>query len=132
MTRLHALRAGAARTAATATIIRAAAGDNTVALVRLQLLYTRADRPVRHVTAYDARFRPVMLDGDAVAAIDFVVRDARPDIDWTRDHDLHLDTGMLRRSPGADDRGYIPEDDHSFGGADPVFLPQATEPRSAA
>lgn len=129
MTRLNTLRTGSARTTSAAATIRAAADDDTVALVRLQLLYSRNDRPFRHVTAYDKRFRKVGLDADAISAIDFLVRDSRPDIDWSRDHDLHLDTGMLRRSPAVDDRGYIPEDDQSFGGTDPVF---AVPPRSTA
>jgi hypothetical protein len=138
MSRLRTLQAGSARTAALAAMIRAAAGDDTVTAVRLKLLYTRHDSPVRHVVAYDATHWEVPLTPDAIAAIDFLLRDGRDDIDWRVDHDWHVDTGILRRSPGLNDRGYVPHDDGTLGGTDPVFLaadagqPAAEVPRAAA
>jgi len=140
VSRLHTLRAGSARTAELAAAIRAAADDPSIAVVRLKLLYTRNDRPYRAVIAYDADCWQLGLPRDAAEIIDMLVRGRRPDIDWVFDHDWHLDTGLLRRSPGVTDNGYIPQDDKCFGGTDPVFLitdarttsPAATAPRSAA
>lgn len=138
MSRLRTLHAGTARTAALAAAIRAAADDPSIAVVRLQLKYTRNDRPYRAVIAYDAEFWQLGLDRDAAEIIDLLVRGRRPDIDWVVDHDWHLDTGVLRRSPGVADDGYIPPDDKTFGGGSPVFLidtapaPVADAPRNAA
>jgi len=120
--RIQTLRAGSARTATIAAAIRAAADDPGIAVVRLQLLYTRHDRPYRHVVAYDAQFQWHGLTRDAIEAIDLLIRSMRPDIDWRQDHDWHLDTGMLRHSPDIAHLGSIPEDDRTFGGTAPVFL----------
>lgn len=35
--------------------------------------------------------------------------------DWRRAHDFHIPTGGLYRTPEPFQRGYIPEDDQSFG-----------------
>jgi len=120
--RIQTLRAGSARTATIAAAIRAAADDPGIAVVRLQLLYTRHDRPYRHVVAYDAQFQWHGLTRDAIEAIDLLIRSMRPDIDWRQDHDWHLDTGMLRHSPDIAHLGSIPETDRTFGGTAPVFL----------
>lgn len=127
MSRITTLRAGTARVATMAAAIRAAADNTTIALVRLQQQWTRHDKPVRNVVAYDTGFRRVHLDPDAIEAIDQLLRGGRPDIAWVTNHDYHLDTGMLRRSPLPEETGYVPEDDRSFGGADPVFLPTAAD-----
>lgn len=137
MSRINTLRAGTARTAQIAAAIRAAADDQRIAAVRLQLLYTRGDRPYRHVVAYDATYQPIGLDRDAIEAIDLLIRGCRPDIDWHFNHDWHLDTGTLRRSPLAGEPGGIPEDDRTFGGTAPAFLVDAapapaTAPGAAA
>jgi len=120
--RIQTLRAGSARTATIAAAIRAAADDPDIAVVRLQLLYTPHHRPYRHVVAYDAQFQWHGLTRDAIEAIDLLIRSMRPDIDWRQDHDWHLDTGILRRSPDIAHLGSIPESDRTFGGSDPVFL----------
>lgn len=125
MSRINTLRAGTARTAMLAAAIRAAADNPTIAVVRIQLKYTRYDRPYHAITAYDAKYRSLDLDLDAVHAIDLLIRGGRPDIDWRFDHDWHLDTGILRRSPDVGDLGIIPADDHTFGGSPPVFLVDA-------
>lgn len=132
MNRIQTLRAGSARTATLARAIRAAAGDPGIAVVRLQLLYTRHDRPYRHVVAYDAAFQRVGLTRDAIEAIDLLIRSIRPDIDWRQDHDWHLDTGILRHSPDIAHIGAIPEDDKAFGGTAPVFLVDAVPAAKAA
>lgn len=125
MSRIQTLRAGTARTAQLAAAIRAAADQPTITVVRLQLKYTRYDRPYRDVAVFNAKFWQLGLDRDAVDIIDLLIRGGRPDIDWRHDHDWHLDTGMLRRSPGVTDNGYIPEEDRMFGGTAPVFLVDA-------
>lgn len=122
MNRIKTLRAGSARTATLAAAIRAAADDPDIAVVRLQLLYTRHHRPYRHVVAYDADFQWHGLTRDAIEAIDLLIRSMRQDIDWRFDHDWHLDTGILRRSPDIAHLGNIPESDRTFGGTAPVFL----------
>lgn len=138
MNRIEILRAGTARTARLAAAIRAAADDPSIVMVRLQQQWTRYDRPYRHVVAYNARFQEVGLDQDAIEAIDALIRGNRPDIDWWKDHDWHLDTGRLRRSPLVGERGGIPQEDRTFGGSDPLFLidaapaPGADTPRTAA
>jgi hypothetical protein len=119
----RAMRSGQPRIAALAAAIRAAADNPTIALVRLQQQWTRHNKPVRNIVAYNAAFARVHLDQDAINAIDDLLRASRPDIAWMTDHDWHLDTGMLRRSPLPEEHGFVPEDDRSFGGADPVFLP---------
>lgn len=130
MNRIQTLRAGTARTARIAAAIRAAADDPSITVVRLQLRYTRYDRPYRAVVAYDAQFRSLDLTQDAADAIDQLIRGIRSDIDWRQDHDWHLDTGMLRRSPDIAHLGSIPEHDRTFGGGAPVFLIDAA-PASA-
>lgn len=122
MSRINTLRAGSARTAQLAAAIRAAADDPTIVVVRLQLLYTRYDRPYRHVVAYNAKYQSIGLDPDAITAIDLLIRGGRPNIDWRQDHDWHLDTGILRRTPRLGELGGIPQDDQTFGGTEPVFL----------
>lgn len=123
MSRINTLRAGSARTAQLAAAIRAAADDPSIAVVRLQQKWTaRGDRPYRAIVAYHADYTWYNLGQDAVDVIDMLIRGARPDIDWWKDHDWHLDTGMLRRSPLVGELGGIPENDRTFGGGDPVFL----------
>lgn len=123
MSRLRTLQAGTARTAQIAAAIRAAADNPSIVMVRLQLKWTRDEQPYRQILAYDNKFQPTLPDPDAIDAIDALLRGARPDIDWFFDHDYHLDTGMLRRSPAmATDRGAMPEKDKTFGGTAPVFL----------
>lgn len=138
MNRIQTLRAGNARTARLAAAIRAAADNPSIIVVRLQLLWTRHHRPYRNVIAYNATHQRVHLDRDAADVIDMLIRGSRKDIDWRQDHDWHLDTGMLRRSPGIAELGGIPEDDRTFGGSAPVFLvdaspkPATDTPRAAA
>lgn len=124
MSRLRTLRSGTTRTLTIATAIRAAADNPAITVVRLQLKYTRHHRPYRHVQAWTAKFWNLGLDRDAIDVIDLLIRSSHPDIDWRFDHDWHLDTGMLRCSPRVVDNGYIPEDDKTFGGGAPLFLPR--------
>lgn len=124
MNRLRTLRTGTARTAGLAAAIRAAADNPSIVMVRLQLKWNGNHRPYRLVLAYDRQFQRIGLDDDAIDAIDLLIRSGRQDIDWRQDHDWHLDTGMLRRSPLIEDHGAIPEDDLTFGGTAPVFLPR--------
>jgi hypothetical protein len=119
----RAMRSGQPRIAALAAAIRAAADNQSITVIRLQQQWTRHHKPVRHIVAYDTTFNRVHLDPDAIAAIDDLMRTTRQDIAWMTDHDWHLDVGMLRRSPLPEEKGFVPEDDRSFGGADPVFLP---------
>lgn len=136
MNRVQTLRAGTARIAQLAAAIRAAADDPAIVMVRLQLKYTKHDRPYRHVEAYNGKFCCQHLGPDAINVIDLLIRSGRPQIDWRFDHDWHLDTGMLRRSPRIGDLGGIPEDDRMFGGTAPAFLvdaaPTPVESRRAA
>lgn len=126
MSRIATLRAGSARVATMAAVIRAAAGSThrgLVGSVRIQ---------PDGVLAYDWRPARVYLSPDAAQAISDLMHEARPDIDWTISHDYHLITGMLRRSPLAGERGYAPETDGVFGGTDPVFLPRPAHGRRTA
>jgi hypothetical protein len=127
VSRLRTLRSGSARVAALAAAIRAAADNQDIAVVRFQQKWTRHDRPYRELVAWTAGFRAVPLDQDAQDAIDHLMRSGRPDINWFINHDYHLDTGMLRRSPYAEDDGYIPDEDGTFGGSDPAFAPRAAD-----
>lgn len=51
------------------------------------------------------------------------VRASYPHVDWTRDHDVHLDGGHVYSTPLAEHDGYLPELDGTFGGSAPVYLP---------
>ncbi len=118
MSRIATLKSGRARTAALAAAIRIAAGSNRRNIVNHVRIHADGS-----VDAYDWRPAQLHLNVDAQDAITSLMRSVRPDIDWSVGHDYHLTTGMLRRSPAVGERGFSPEDDKTFGGADPVFLP---------
>lgn len=126
MSRIATLASGRARTAALAAAIRRAAGSTS-----RQAVNTVRIRP-DGVTAYDWRPVELSLSADAARAIAALMREVRPDIDWTASHDYHLTTGMLRRSPQAGERGYDPVVDGTFGGTGPMFLPHPADIRQAA
>lgn len=118
MSRIATLASGRARTAALAAAIRRAAGSTarqTVDTVRIA---------PDSVTAYDWRPAQLSLSPAAARAVAELMREVRPDIDWTVSHDYALTTGMLRRSPAAGERGHDPVADKTFGGSGPVFLPR--------
>lgn len=118
MSRIATLKAGTARVAALAAAIRAAAGSNRRNIVNHVRIHADGS-----VDAYDWRPARLQLNVDAQDAISGLMRSTRTDIDWSVSHDYHLTTGMLRRSPVDGERGFAPEDDGTFGGTDPVFLP---------
>lgn len=127
MSRIAVLKSGRSRTSALAADIRRAAGSTS----RKQVGHVRL-LPDGHVLAYDWRPDRVYLSAAQEQAVTQVMHATRPDIDWTIGHDYHLVTGMLRRSPEVGERGYTPEVEGHFGGADPVFLPRPADSRSAA
>lgn len=124
MSRIRTLKAGSDRTRMLAAAIRAAADSETLSVVRIQHRYDRANRPYWRVLGYTLGFEELYLDADAQEAISNYMRALRPDIAWQADHDVHLDTGMLRRSPLPEEPGFDPEGDGTFGGTDPVFGPR--------
>lgn len=126
MSRIATLASGRARTAALAAAIRRAAGSTSRQSVNVIRIAPDG------VTAYDWRPALLSLSPAASRAIAALMREVRPDIDWTVGHDYHLTTGMLRRSPVAGEKGFTPEVDRVFGGAGPVFLPEAYNPRKQA
>jgi hypothetical protein len=123
VTRLHTLRTGSAGGGALSAKIRAAAGSNARHCVNVIRIAPDG------VTAYDWHPDRLPLADDAAEAVSDLMHSVRPDIDWSVPHDYHLTTGMLRRSPLPGERGYAPETDRVFGGADPVFLPRPAETR---
>jgi hypothetical protein len=126
-------RAHLARAAEFPTALRTAAGSTTVTVVRVRYQLDQAGRGYHQVRAFAADYHQVWLSPEQVGAVLELLLARRPDIDWTRAHDYHLDTGMLRAAPAADERGGIPEGDRTFGGSDPVFLPVALpSPASSA
>ncbi len=125
MSYVSAQRRGRDARARLAAQLRHTAGDARTVLVRARR--TAEDGPWT-VHAYDARFGRVLLAAAAVAELGRLLEAARPDLNWIRGHDYALDTGMWRASPRPQDAGFVPADDHTFGGHAPEFLPYTVTP----
>lgn len=44
-------------------------------------------------------------------------------VDWSRGHDVYVLTGEIRRSPLDNEAGWLPDEDLTFGGSEPVYVP---------
>jgi hypothetical protein len=113
-----------------AAMIREAAGSPTVAVVRVTHHTTRHGTRFHNAAAWTYNYAPVVLDVAQQLAVVRLLSARRTDIDWTAGHDYHLDTFMLRRTPGPGRIGHRPSLERAFGGTDPVFLPRIPAQRS--
>ncbi len=86
--------------------------------------------------AYTGRFDVIEFNYTDAAADDAIrlgllrlMFEQYPCIDWTRDHDVHLDSNTVLRSPEDNEPGWLPDEDGRFGGGPAVLL--ATTPQPA-
>jgi hypothetical protein len=92
------------------------------AVLRVQVVWDRAERPRWTVTAWTDRYRRVDLDDAAQAQLFAWLRETHPAVNWWRPHQYDLERGILGAAPGLLDDGHIPEDDRSFGEYQPPIL----------
>lgn len=65
---------------------------------------------------FEEDFYRMLVDRHTEEGVARLIRWAFSDAaDWRRAHDFYLPTGTLYRTPEPCQRGYVPEDDHSFG-----------------
>lgn len=82
----------------------------TTAVVRIFPL----PRAVTHF--YEADFERVYVGPDVERPATQLIRQHFASAaDWRRAHDFHVPTGRLYRTPDPVQKGYVPEDDKSFG-----------------
>jgi hypothetical protein len=99
------------------------------AVVRIEYPFDRNGRRIPHLTAWTAapNCRRIWLDEKQETAILAEVTRRHPLADPRVDHDYHLADGALYAAPDVmDSRGGIPEQDHCYGTAPPVYLPTPT------
>lgn len=115
-----------------------ALADNHPAVLRIRYRRYANGRGYHDLSAYSADGRLIWLDRDddtdklrRTAAIAYV-RATFPDVDWTRDHDVHLDDWRVYSTPLAEEDGYLPDVDGTFGGGPAVYLAAAPAPPTDA
>lgn len=82
----------------------------TAVLVRIY----PASRAVTHLFASD--FCRMLIDRETEERVARLIREKFGHAaDWRRAHDFYLPTGTLYRTPEPHQKGFVPEDDFSFG-----------------
>lgn len=82
----------------------------TTALIRI----FPPDRAVTHF--FDDTFFQLLIESDVKREATWLIRQRFDNVaDWRNAHDFHIPSQCLYRTPEPFQKGYVPEDDMSFG-----------------
>lgn len=122
-------RAAAASAAARISVAEALDPADVV-MLRVTCQRDQANGRRWTVVGYTHRHVEVRYDRDEQAELFAWLRDRHPGVDWHVAHQADLRPGGgIHAAPLAEDDGYLPEEDHSFGEPrPPVYSTAATSP----
>lgn len=87
-----------------------ALAERRPAWIRVRIHYSRGGSRLYRLDAWTADFKT--CDPGATWQ---QLREAHPDIDWWRDHDIDAVTGAVYATPEPWEDGFLPEEDRTFG-----------------
>lgn len=100
--------------------------------LRIRCHWDRNLRPWHDVVGFTASFVRLQFEAEVQADLFIWALTEFPGIDWTRDHEVVLATGVIHAAPDADQAGFIPDDEFTFGPCLPAVYVQISPGREAA
>lgn len=101
-----------------------------VVMFRIRSAYDARGVRWHELRAYTERFDVIEFDyadtrADAAIRLALLrlMFEQYPTLNWQVDHDVDVLTGEIRRSPRDNEAGWLPDEDATFGGSAPVYLP---------